>query len=61
MYILTRLEPIAYQIKPKPQRMIRIRTKAENIALKLAKINPTIRTLITEFELTDNNGQLINI
>lgn len=39
----------------------RVRTTAENIALKLAKINPTIRTLITEFDLTDNNGQLINI
>ena len=38
-----------------------IRTKAENIALKLAKINPTLRKLITEFELTDTNGQLINV
>lgn len=37
-----------------------IRTKAENIALKLAKINPALKTLITEFELSDNNGQLIN-
>ena len=38
-----------------------IRTKAENIALKLAKINPAIRTLTTEFELTDTNGQLISV
>jgi len=36
-------------------------TKAENIALKLAKINPALRKLIKEFELTDNNGQLINV
>jgi hypothetical protein len=38
-----------------------VRTTAENIALKLAKINPAIKILITEFELTDRNGQLINI
>lgn len=38
-----------------------IRTKAENIALKLAKINPAFRILKTEFELTDTNGQLINL
>lgn len=36
-----------------------IRTKTENIALKLAKINPALCKLITEFELTDTNGQLI--
>tara|TARA_R100000935_G_scaffold21876_4_gene40472 strand:- start:19659 stop:20684 length:1026 start_codon:yes stop_codon:yes gene_type:complete len=38
-----------------------IRTKAENIALKLAKINPTLRKLITEFELTDTNAQVMNV
>lgn len=38
-----------------------VRTTAENIALKLAKINPAMRKLITEFELTDTNGNLINV
>lgn len=38
-----------------------ITTKAENIALKLTKINPSLRQLITEFQLTDTNGQCINI
>lgn len=38
-----------------------VRTKAETTALKLAKINPAIKKLIQEFELTDNNGILIRI
>jgi len=38
-----------------------IKTTAENIALKLAKINPAIKTLIKEFELTDTNGQMVNV
>ncbi len=40
---------------------VMVRTKAENTALILAKINPALRKLITEFELTDTNGQLINV
>lgn len=38
-----------------------MRTKAENIALKMIEINPALRTLIKEFRLTDTNGQLINV
>ena len=38
-----------------------IHTNTDNIALKLAKINPVLQTLITEFELTDTNGHLINL
>ncbi|WP_417237377.1 DUF6371 domain-containing protein [Bizionia paragorgiae] len=38
-----------------------IRTKAENIALKMAKINPVFQKLITEFDLTDTNGIQINL
>lgn len=38
-----------------------VRTKADNIAFKLAKINPTLRKLIKEFELTDTNDLLINV
>lgn len=38
-----------------------VRTKAENMALKLANINPALRKLIKVFELTDNNGIPVNI
>lgn len=38
-----------------------VRTLTEDLVLKLAKINPALRKLITEFELTDNNGFLITV
>lgn len=34
----------------------KILTKTENIALKLSKINPSLKKLISVFDLTDNNG-----
>lgn len=38
-----------------------IQTKAENTVLKLIEINPAIKQLITEFDLTDTNGHVINL
>jgi len=38
-----------------------IQSTAENIALKLIKINPALRNFIKEFDLTDTNGQSLYV
>lgn len=36
-----------------------IRTKTENLASRLVRLNPSLKKLISDFELTDCNGNLI--
>lgn len=52
---------IENRIERKPPKIELIQSTAENIALKLIKINPALRNLIKEFDLTDTNGQSIDV